>query len=156
MLSDCRRSHPGTLENKPVSRSSTTVKHLFYECQALSIPLFFLVPTRERLPTVGLKFPFSPLASSFQDFRCTPQPISPQELAKTPEGPSAINQQIGEDSPLERICLKMIAKSPADRYHSMAEVAAALDKVSSRGGDAPITKEARQNKLSNLGLEVLG
>src|SRR5271157_4954988 len=47
---NCKRSHPGTLKNKRFSHSSTTVKPWFYECRTLSDPLFFLIPTRERLP----------------------------------------------------------------------------------------------------------
>ena len=33
--------------------------------------------------------------------------------------------EIAENSPLEQVCMKMVAKSPADRYPSMAAVAAA-------------------------------
>lgn len=44
-----------------------------------------------------------------------------------PRRPSAVNPRLGVDSPLERICLKMMAKSPESRYRSMAEVVAALE-----------------------------
>ncbi len=46
-----------------------------------------------------------------------------------PPKPSTFNLEIGEDSPVERICLNMIAKSPADRFASMADVVAALDRL---------------------------
>ncbi len=47
--------------------------------------------------------------------------------SESPQKPSAINFELAADSPLEQICLKMMAKSPADRYPSMAAVAEALD-----------------------------
>ena len=47
------RSHPGALENKRFSQPSTTVKPLCDNCQTLWNRLFFLVPTRERLPLPG-------------------------------------------------------------------------------------------------------
>jgi serine/threonine protein kinase len=51
-----------------------------------------------------------------------------------PPRPSSLVPEIGEGSPLERICLKMMAKSPADRYPSTADVVAALDDVFPRAG----------------------
>src|SRR5262249_21247627 len=56
-----------------------------------------------------------------------------------PQRPSAINQDLGEDSVLERICLKLMSKSPADRYASMADVVKALDSSAPRP-EAPIVK----------------
>jgi serine/threonine protein kinase len=46
-----------------------------------------------------------------------------------PPRPSSRNSTLGANSPLERICLKMMAKAPALRYASMAAVAEALDEV---------------------------
>jgi serine/threonine protein kinase len=51
-----------------------------------------------------------------------------------PPRPSSIVAEIGEGSQLERICLKMMAKSPADRFASAAEVVTALDDVFPRAG----------------------
>src|SRR5262249_35479720 len=51
----------------------------------------------------------------------------------TPPRPSSVNPNaVGEASELEQICLKMMAKSPADRFQSMAEVVKALEKASGR------------------------
>jgi serine/threonine protein kinase len=46
-----------------------------------------------------------------------------------PPRPSSRNPVLGADSPLEQICLKMMAKAPAHRHASMADVAEALDEV---------------------------
>jgi serine/threonine protein kinase len=43
--------------------------------------------------------------------------------------PSSVNPALGEGSPLERICLAMMAPSPAERYPSMAAVDEALDEA---------------------------
>jgi len=48
-----------------------------------------------------------------------------QVLTKSPPPPSQFRGDV--DSLLEAICLKAMAKSPADRYQSMAEFVAALD-----------------------------
>jgi serine/threonine protein kinase len=47
--------------------------------------------------------------------------------AQPPPPPSSINPALPEASPLQHICLKMMARSPADRYPSMAAVVEALD-----------------------------
>src|SRR5207245_3620466 len=44
-----------------------------------------------------------------------------------PQRPSVLRPELREDSPLERICLKMMAKSPADRFATMNDVAQALE-----------------------------
>jgi serine/threonine protein kinase len=46
-----------------------------------------------------------------------------------PLRPSAIDPGLGENSEMEKICLKMMAKSRADRFSSMAEVVEALEKI---------------------------
>jgi serine/threonine protein kinase len=46
-----------------------------------------------------------------------------------PAKPSKLNPEIAEGSTLEKICMKMMAKSPADRYANMIEVAEALEQV---------------------------
>jgi serine/threonine protein kinase len=48
---------------------------------------------------------------------------------REPPRPSTINGGIGQGSPLEQICLKMIAKSPSNRFATMAEVATALERL---------------------------
>jgi serine/threonine protein kinase len=57
--------------------------------------------------------------------------------SREPPRPSTINVAIGQGSPLEQICLKMIAKSPSDRFANMGEVATALERVSG-ARDEPI------------------
>jgi serine/threonine protein kinase len=52
-----------------------------------------------------------------------------QIVSTNPPRPSSINPALGDDSPLERICLKMMARCPADRYPSMAAVAEALEEA---------------------------
>jgi serine/threonine protein kinase len=69
--------------------------------------------------------------------------------SQTPSKPSAINREIGEDSPLERICLKMIAKSTVDRYSSMAEVITALDASFAGCDDVPITYPSALSRLKS-------
>jgi serine/threonine protein kinase len=49
-----------------------------------------------------------------------------------PPLPSLFNQSLSKDSPLEQICLKMIAKLPEDRFASMNEAAAALEALTLR------------------------
>jgi predicted Ser/Thr protein kinase len=51
-----------------------------------------------------------------------------------PPRPSSIVAEIGAGSQLEQVCLKMMAKLPADRYPGTAEVIAALDDVFPRAG----------------------
>jgi hypothetical protein len=43
-----------------------------------------------------------------------------------PARPSSLVPAVGHDSLLERVCLKMLAKSPADRFPSMTAVAETL------------------------------
>jgi serine/threonine protein kinase len=51
-----------------------------------------------------------------------------------PQKPSTICTDLATAAPLESICLKMMAKSPTDRYPSMAAVADALDDAFPREG----------------------
>jgi serine/threonine protein kinase len=52
--------------------------------------------------------------------------------SESPPRPSAVNPALGQGSPLEGVCLTMMARAPADRYPSMAAVADALDQLSGR------------------------
>jgi serine/threonine protein kinase len=49
-----------------------------------------------------------------------------------PPRPSEFNAELGKDSALEQICLKMMAKSALERYSSMADVAVVLEQFSPR------------------------
>jgi serine/threonine protein kinase len=55
-----------------------------------------------------------------------------------PQKPSVLTTSIAADAPLERICLKMMAKSAADRYPTMEAVADALDEAFPREGPAAV------------------
>lgn len=56
--------------------------------------------------------------------------------SEEPQRPSTLGVDVAADSPLERICLKMMAKSPAERYPSMAAVVEALEEATPREGPA--------------------
>jgi serine/threonine protein kinase len=71
-----------------------------------------------------------------------------------PQRPSAINQDLGEDSVLERTCLKMMSKSPVDRYASMAEVVKALESSTARP-DAPIVKPSALSRVRSWSSGIL-
>jgi serine/threonine protein kinase len=72
-----------------------------------------------------------------------------QIASEDPVRPSWVNPAVAADSPLERLCLKMMAKAPADRYASMADVARALDDVLS-GGPQPSRPSLWQRFVSWL------
>jgi serine/threonine protein kinase len=63
-----------------------------------------------------------------------------------PPRPSDFNSALGTESLLERVCLKMMAKLPADRYASMAEVVRALDQSLGRQ-DEPIAKPSAFSRV---------
>ncbi len=65
-----------------------------------------------------------------------------------PPRPSALNLGIGENSPLETVCLKMIAKSVQERYHTMAQVVAVLEDMSPRE-EAAIVKPSRFDRIKS-------
>jgi hypothetical protein len=69
--------------------------------------------------------------------------------SKQPAKPSSINPDIGENSPLEQICLKMIAKSPADRFANMAEVATALERLIGKQTEVPVTHTSTLGRLKS-------
>jgi serine/threonine protein kinase len=81
-------------------------------------------------------------------FRGSLTSILRQIGSEPPPRPSAFNPEIGEDSPLERICLKMMAKSPADRYATMADVVASLERLSP-GEDVPIVKASALSRIKS-------
>src|SRR5262249_39608679 len=70
--------------------------------------------------------------------------------SQTPAKPSAINHDLSEDSLLERVCLKMIAKSPADRYACMADVVAAMDETNTQCANVPVVNRSPMKWLKSL------
>jgi serine/threonine protein kinase len=66
-----------------------------------------------------------------------------------PPKPSSINPELGEDSPLDRICMKMVAKLAADRFASMAEVAAALDALGRKDTATSVTRTSALGRLKS-------
>jgi serine/threonine protein kinase len=74
---------------------------------------------------------------------------------KMPAKPSAINLGIGEDSPAERVCMKMIAKSPGDRFPNMAEVAAVLEALVEKNTDIPIAHTSTLGRLKSWSTAIL-
>jgi serine/threonine protein kinase len=65
-----------------------------------------------------------------------------------PPLPSALNLGIGENSSIEKICVKMMAKSLDERYQSMAQVVAALDALSPQEA-APIVKRSAFDRIKS-------
>ena len=74
---------------------------------------------------------------------------------KLPVKPSAINVDIGEDSPLEQVCMKMIAKSPGDRFPNMAEVAVVLEALIGTDTDIPLTHTSTLDRLKTWSTGIL-
>jgi serine/threonine protein kinase len=66
-----------------------------------------------------------------------------------PPCPSSLNVGIGQGSPIEKICLKMMAKSLDERYATMAEVVGALDDLSPREA-APVVQRSAFDRLKAL------
>ncbi len=65
-----------------------------------------------------------------------------------PPRPSALNVGIGENSPLETVCLRMMAKSVEERYPTMAQVVAALEALSPRE-EAAIVKPSAFDRIKS-------
>lgn len=66
-----------------------------------------------------------------------------------PPLPSLANPALGSQSPIEKICLKMMAKAPADRFPSMAAVGDVLDTVIS-GGTPDVISSKKQSVFGRL------
>jgi serine/threonine protein kinase len=71
-----------------------------------------------------------------------------------PPKPSSVAPRVGKDSSLELICLKMMAKLPANRYASMAEVADALDEAVPREGPVVAKPSTTKRLWSWLGKKL--
>jgi predicted Ser/Thr protein kinase len=75
--------------------------------------------------------------------------------ADAPPRPSSLVPGLGVDSPLEQVCLKMMAKSPADRYGSMAEVIEALEGTAARDS-GPAAKPSAWSRVWSRARGVFG
>jgi serine/threonine protein kinase len=71
-----------------------------------------------------------------------------QIACEAPAKPSTLNATLPGDCHLEVMCLKMMAKSPADRCTCMAEVAHELEKLIIHP-TAPVPKQSAWNRLWN-------
>lgn len=78
-------------------------------------------------------------------FKGTLTSVLRQIVGERPQNPSAFNPEISEGSRLERICLKMMAKSPVDRFASMTEVADALEQAFQHE-EAPVVAPASRRR----------
>jgi serine/threonine protein kinase len=70
-----------------------------------------------------------------------------QVVSDQPPRPSSVNPALGRASPLERICLTMMAKAAADRYPSMARVVEALDEAFPREPPPPAAGRSLWQRL---------
>jgi serine/threonine protein kinase len=75
--------------------------------------------------------------------------------SQPPPLPSGLNQELPKDCPLERICLKLIAKSPEDRFASMSDVAAALEELSPRC-DTVVVRPSKISRIISWTSGILG
>jgi serine/threonine protein kinase len=57
-----------------------------------------------------------------------------------PPRPSGLNEELPKDSPLEHICLKMLAKTHDARYASMSDVARALEELGPRNDELVVKR----------------
>ena len=81
------------------------------------------------------------LLTSRFPFRGTLISVIKQITHDEPPKPSSLSAEVAPDSPLEKICLKMMAKAPANRHASMTDVANALEQAFPRE-DAPVALPA--------------
>jgi serine/threonine protein kinase len=64
-----------------------------------------------------------------------------------PPRPSVVRPELGAGSPLEHICLRMMAKAPADRYPCMADVARAVEEAFAPRAEAPAAPPSAWQRL---------
>jgi serine/threonine protein kinase len=74
-----------------------------------------------------------------------------QIASEAPPRPSALNPNLPADCPLERVCLKMMAKSPADRCSCMTEVAQALEPIFTNPATPVVRPSAWSRVWSRVG-----
>jgi serine/threonine protein kinase len=82
-------------------------------------------------------------------FRGSLTSILQQIASQQPVKPSSCNYTIAQDSPLEQICMKMVAKSPSDRFASMAEVVAALDSLTGKAAESTVVPRSRLGRIKS-------
>jgi serine/threonine protein kinase len=72
-------------------------------------------------------------------------------IHEPPEPPSTLREDLPPDSPLERICLRMLAKEKRDRYATITEVLADVNSIVARVTvAAPPPKRVRFAALRRL------
>lgn len=83
-------------------------------------------------------------------FRGTLISVLHQITHDEPPRPSSLNPEIAQDSQLEKICLKMMAKAPADRFANMTDVANVLEQAFPRADAAVAAPSTSQSPWSWL------
>jgi serine/threonine protein kinase len=74
--------------------------------------------------------------------------------SKVPARPSAVNPAIGEGSALEQACMKMIAKSPRDRFPNMAEAASVLEALIEKNAEVSVHQPSTLGRLKTWSSDV--
>ena len=75
--------------------------------------------------------------------------------SQPPPPPSGLNEELPKDCHLERICLKLLAKLPEDRYASMSDVATALEELSPRS-DSVVVRPSAISRIISWTSGILG
>lgn len=127
----------GTPSYMPPEQATGDIDQMGPACDIYALGVILYELLAGRLPFVG-----------------TPIQVLYQVMMETPAPPSA--HRPGVNRGLEAVCLKAMAKKPADRFASMAEFAAALDRYSQFRDPRPIWKRlSRRTWAAVAGAAVL-
>lgn len=139
-----RRGQPVVMDFGLARRSDPDASTLTQEGAVLGTPAY-MAPEQalSRLDQIGpatdiyaLGLVLYEMLTARRPFSGTTSDVLKQVTDLTPKPPSAIRPEV--DPRLDAICLKAISKDPADRYHSMRELADALAEYLKGSDAAPI------------------